>query len=167
MSHKNLLLNSKVLQNALEVPQRALEYTSQLHNVYFCLLRWTIKVSFLILVAFHNLITTQLVRMKLPVTLWIWPASTAQMKNKKLPMFLPQKTQTYQSGHAELGVILIERKVLLCLLFNQLLTLECVCQTPHVSVDHTGHTTCSGKLASMEAVEVWKHIPKGNLLHCR
>jgi len=40
MSHKNLpLLNSKVLQNAMEVPQKALAYISQLHDVYFCLLR--------------------------------------------------------------------------------------------------------------------------------
>lgn len=82
-------------------------------------------------------------------------------------MFLPQKTQTYESSHAELRVVLIEGKVLLCFPFNQLLTLECVHQTLHVSEAHKAPTPCSGKLMSRVAVEVWNHIPKGNLPHCR
>lgn len=63
--------------------------------------------------------------------------SMDKVQNKKLPMFLSQKTQTCESSHAELRVVLIGGEVLLCFLFG-FLTLECVYQA-HIWVWLTGH----------------------------
>lgn len=79
-------------------------------------------------------------------------------------MFLSQETQTYESSHTELRVVLIEREVLLCFLFSQLLALECI--KPYVWLWLTRHTQGAlAMLMSRVAVEIWNHIPKGNLLH--
>lgn len=99
-----------VLLNALEVSWKALEYISQLHDVYFCLLKWTTKLYFLIMVTSFHLMTTYLVGMEILPALWIWPARTAQIQNRNFPMFSPQRMQTYESGHTELRLVNIQGK---------------------------------------------------------
>lgn len=146
MNHKNFpLLNSKVLQNALEVPQKALEYICQLCNVYFCLLRWTTKLSFLIMVAFSHLITSP------KFQIWKYTQKNSSNPKQKFPVLLPQRMQTYESGHTEMqDWYRYREKSFLCVfclfvwsiksasLLWDVSSLTCKCGSH-------AHSTCSGK----------------------